>query len=319
MSTPQSFFQLCLYLLSAFFSEIFRQFTALLLVAFPPRYAARVAPVHSLFTDILLLYCSRLAAISHPLKLLWRERAVVLPRCPPRVYDLRRALCPQLHFSADAAASEMTRARAIRVMARDTLLLAIDDCTADFFEGLHTQRCWGLFPRNRLLSLRKLQRLSKRRHAGGCLEDWLVRAGTGASAPPQLVRYIRWRHGGTRYELLTNVLAPARLAAAEALALYPDRWRIERMYFYLKEVLNLNRIYAANPNAVAMQVYAAEIVYNALRVAQGSCGRRRDRARRDLAGEVLPQDGRCLPDLRRRPTLRAARPAPESPAPPADD
>ena len=41
------------------------------------------------------------------------------------------------------------------------------------------------------------------------------------------------------------------------------------MYFDLKEVLNLNRIYAANPNAVAMQVYAAEIVYNALRVAQG--------------------------------------------------
>ena len=36
----------------------------------------------------------------------------------------------------------------------------------------------------------------------------------------------------------------------------------------LKEVLNLNRIYAANPNAVAMQVYAAALVYNAMRVAQ---------------------------------------------------
>ena len=33
-------------------------------------------------------------------------------------------------------------------------------------------------------------------------------------------------------------------------------------------MLNLNRLYAANPNAVAMQVYAAAIVYNALRVAQ---------------------------------------------------
>jgi hypothetical protein len=126
-----------------------------------------------------------------------------------------------------------------------------------------------LFRRHRQLSLHRLQRLSKRQHGGGCLEDWLVRAGSGVSAPPQLVRYIRWRAGGTRYELLTNVLAPARLAAAEALALYPYRWRIERMYYDLKEVLNLNRIYAANPNAVAMQVYAAGIVYNALRVAQG--------------------------------------------------
>jgi hypothetical protein len=31
------------------------------------------------------------------------------------------------------------------------------------------------------------------------------------------------------------------VGAAEALALYPYRWRIERMYFDLKEVLNLNR------------------------------------------------------------------------------
>ena len=47
------------------------------------------------------------------------------------------------------------------------------------------------------------------------------------------------------------------------------RWRIERLFFDLKEVLNLHRVYTANPNAVAMQVYAAGIVYNALRVAQG--------------------------------------------------
>ena len=42
----------------------------------------------------------------------------------------------------------------------------------------------------------------------------------------------------------------------------------ERLFFDLKEVLNLNRVYTANPNAVAMQVYAAGCVYNALRVAQ---------------------------------------------------
>jgi hypothetical protein len=68
--------------------------------------------------------------------------------------------------------------------------------------------------------------------------------------------------------LLTNVLVPARLRAEEALDLYPYRWGIERMFYDLKEVLNLNRLYAANPNAVAMQVYAAALVYNALRVAQ---------------------------------------------------
>ena len=64
------------------------------------------------------------------------------------------------------------------------------------------------------------------------------------------------------------VLAPTRLAADEALALYPFRWSVERMYTDLKTVLNLNRVYAANPNAVAIQVYAAGLVYNAMRVAQ---------------------------------------------------
>jgi hypothetical protein len=65
-----------------------------------------------------------------------------------------------------------------------------------------------------------------------------------------------------------DVLAPGRLTAEQALDLYSYRWSVEPMFFDLKEVLNLNRLYAANPNAVATQVYAAAIVYNALRVAQ---------------------------------------------------
>jgi hypothetical protein len=70
------------------------------------------------------------------------------------------------------------------------------------------------------------------------------------------------------HALLTSVLDPRRLAAVDALALYPRRWSIERLFFDLKEVLNLNRVYAGNPNAIAMQVYAAGCVYNAMRVAQ---------------------------------------------------
>jgi Transposase DDE domain len=271
VATPEAFFQRCRDLRPAFFAEVFRRFTASLAADVPARYAAPVAAVQARFAAIVLLDGSRLAAIARRLKLLWDERAVILPGCLLGVYDLGRGLCRALYFSADAAASEMTRAKAaLAELAPDTLILG-DRLygTADFFATLHARNCWGLVRRNRLLSLHKLQRLSRRRHAGGCLEDWLVRAGAGATAPVQTLRYIRWRHGRTRHELLTNVLSPARLVAAEALALYPYRWRIERMYFDLKEVLNLNRIYAANPNAVAMQVYAAALVYNAMRVVQG--------------------------------------------------
>jgi len=295
-ASPEAFFQRCRDVRPAFFAEVFQRFTTRLVTAVPPRYAAEVAPVRARFTAIVILDGSRLAVIAHRLKLLWNERAVVLPGCLLGVYDLGRGLCRQLTFCADAAASEMTRAKAaVAALDRDTLVLG-DRLygTADFFATLGHQHCWGVVRRNRQLSLHKLQRLRQRRIHGGRLEDWLVRAGTGASAPRQLLRYIRWRRGGTRYEVLTNVLAPARLSAAEALDLYPYRWSVERMFFDLKEVLNLNRLYAANPNAVAMQVYAAAIVYNALRVAQSDGAaqvgwRRSSSRRRSSSPKLLPR------------------------------
>lgn len=267
---PEAFFQRCRDLRPAFFTEVFRRFTARLVAAVPPRYAADLGPVHNRFAAIVVIDGSRLAAIAHRLKLLWDERAVVLPGCLLGLYDLGRGVCRSVQFCADAAASEMLRAKAaLADVPRDTLGLGDRlDATADFFATLHTHQCWGVVRRNRQLGLRKLQRLRRRRIHGGLLEDWLVRGGSGVSAPAQTLRYIRWRRGGTRYEVLTNVLTPARLTAEEALDLYPYRWSVERMFFDLKEVLNLNRLYAANPNAVAMQVYAAAIVYNAMRVAQ---------------------------------------------------
>ena len=277
-ATPEAFFQRCRDLRPAFFVEVFERFTARVLPAVPPRYAAEMAAVQARFSAVVVFDGSRLAAIARRLKLLWGERAVVLPGCLLGVYDLGRGLCRALVFDPDAAASEFTRAvAALDRLARDTLVLGDRlYCAAAFFEALHAHRCWGVVRRNKQLGLRKLQRLRRCRVQGGRLEDWLVRAGSGVSAPAQTLRYIRWRRGGTRYEVLTNVLTPARLSAEEALDLYPYRWGIERMFFDLKEVLNLNRVYAANPNAVAMQVYAAAIVYNGMRVAQSEAAAQLD-------------------------------------------
>jgi len=268
-ASPEAFFQRCRNLRPAFFAEVFQRFTDRLVARVPPRYAAEMAPVRERFAAIVIFDGSGLTAIAHRLKLLWNERAVVLPGCMLAVYDVGQGLCRHLSFSAHAAANELPRATAaLATLPRDTLVLG-DRLygTAAFFAALTAHQCWGVIRRNRVLHLRKLERLRKRRLQGGLLEDWRVSAGSGQLVPAQTVRYIRWRRGGTRYELLTNV-PPTRLSAEEALDLYPYRWRVERMFFDLKEVLNLNRLYAANPNAVAMQVYAAAIVYNALRVAQ---------------------------------------------------
>ncbi len=111
--------------------------------------------------------------------------------------------------------------------------------------------------------------LSSREVDGGVVEDQLGTLGTGRRVPGQAVRCITLkRPGEPAIALLTNVLDPATLTAEEALDLYRRRWRVERLFYDLKEVLNLHCFYAANTNAT-MQIYAAAIVHVALRTAQG--------------------------------------------------
>jgi hypothetical protein len=121
-ATPEAFFQRCRDLRPAFFAEVFRRFTARLVDAVPPRYAAEVDPIGRRFAAVVILDGSRLAAIAHRLKLLWNDRAVILPGCLLGVYDLGRGLCRGLVFHPDAAASELTRAlMGVTALAPDTL------------------------------------------------------------------------------------------------------------------------------------------------------------------------------------------------------
>lgn len=276
-ATDEAFFERCRDLSWKFFREVFSRFNEGLVGLAKPRFCAPMAGLQERFTDVVLIDGSRVAAIAHKLKILWDVRAVVLPGCLLVVYDLFRGIPRILEFSVDAAAGELTRAKeALARIKRDTLIVG-DRLYAmgAFFEELSQKSLWGLFRRNRRMGLHRLGRkpARKKRWKGGILTEWLVEAGSGASAPVQKLRLIRWKSGGTVHELLTNVLDSDRLRAEEAMDLYPYRWRIERMFYDLKEVLNLNRVYAANPNAVGMQVYAAAMVYGAMRVAQGEVAR----------------------------------------------
>jgi hypothetical protein len=275
-ASPQAFFDRCKNLSWRFFAQVFELLVARLLKrewAPESGYCRELAGLRKRFTEVLLIDGSRLAAVAHRLKILWNVRAVVLPGCILAVYDLYRGFARLLRFSADAAESEMNRAReAIGQIPRDSLLVGDRLYAAGvFFAELQQKGLWGLFRRNRTMKLGNRRRLSKRRIPGaGRLEEWWVQASTGSGDPDgqQTLRFIRMKRGHKVYELLTNVLDSDRLTAEEAMRVYPFRWSIERMFFHLKEVLNLNRFYPGNPNAIAMQLYAAAIVYAALRVAQ---------------------------------------------------
>jgi len=270
-TSKQGFFERCKDLRWEFFANLYAAFRDRLVKKAPPVFCAEITPLLKEFPNIWAIDGSRLDAVAHRLKILWDERSAILPGCLEVCYDLVRGIPRVFRFHPDAAAAEMGRAReALEEVPAGTLLLGDRlYASVEYFGRLTKKGIYGLFRRNRSVHLRKLKRLSRIRIAGGILEDWLVEAGTGQTAVPQRLRWIRFRCGRVRLDSLTNVLEPQRLPADLAWALYPFRWSIERMFYDLKEVLNLHCFYASNPNAVAMQVYAAAMVYTALRVAQG--------------------------------------------------
>lgn len=271
----EAFFQRCRDLSSVFFTGLFHDFVSLALPKASKQYARDLAYLEKKFRDVLIIDGSRLDKIAHKLKILWREKAVVLPGCLLAVYDLFRGVARQIIFTADAASSEFKRAEmAIENVEEESLLLGDRlYCSIELFRQLNERKLFGLFRRNKSILLKKVRKLASRRLAdGGVVEDWLVEVG-GASNPLQL-RLIRLRNQGKTYEALTNVLDPKRLSANDAVALYPRRWAVERLFYDLKIVLKLERFYAANPNAVAMQVYAAAIVHTAFRIAQGNIAKK---------------------------------------------
>ena len=269
-ATPEAFFQKCRDFKWTFFSKLYMAFLGCVVEQAPKTYAAELGSVWDRFPEIWLLDGSKLDAIGHRLKILWEENGVFLPGCLSAVYDLGRGITRALIFSPDAAEHEMKRTQeALAQVPAGTLMMG-DRAYAlpAFIRQLNERGAFGLFRKNKLVKLKTIKVLSHQEGSRTFLEDTLVEAGSGQTGPKMTLRLIRFRSKGFRRDLITSVLDPKKLSALEALQLYPFRWKIERLFFDLKEVLNLHRFYAANPNAVAMQVYAAAIVHTAFRVAQ---------------------------------------------------
>jgi hypothetical protein len=274
-ASPQAFFSRCKDLRWEFFRDVYEAFVAKVLQAEPPAYARDLAPLEARFSGIWVVDGSMLDAVAHRLKVTWKVRPTLMPGGLVAVYDVLRGIARRVVFQPDAASSEVPRAvEALEGAPSGTLVLADAlFCTTKFFDGLSAQGLFGVVRRNKSLQLRRISRLFERRDPEGVITDDLVEAGCGQHVPRQTLRLIKLKRGNTARTVLTNVLDPAQLSAEEALGLYRRRWGVERLFYDLKEVLNLHRFYAANTNAVAMQVYATALVHVAMRVAQARIAR----------------------------------------------
>lgn len=287
--SDQGFFERCQNLSSDFFGSLFTEFSDVVACQEPASFAGEQSSLVRRFGRVFVLDGSTLDQVARRLKILWKDRRVPLPGSIVALYDLARGFPTRLDFDRVPTGKEPLGAR--RVLADVPMgSLTVADALyglPHFFQTLSKHKAFGLARRNRRAGMLKVRRLSSRSTAGGRLEDWLIDLGTSWRTETQRLRCIRWTKGGKSLELLTNVLDPERLSPQEALDLYRARWSIERMFYDLKEVLNLHRFYAANVNAVAMQVYAAATVYTALRAAQGRIARDHDLAPERLSTQKL--------------------------------
>lgn len=271
-ASEQAFFQRCADLKPEFFRRVFEALRARLEAAEPARYATRWQAVAERFGGrIWAVDATSLDPVARRLKVLQRDRRVPIPGTVIAFQDLRRGTVARMRYERELQGQEGPCAReALAEVPPDTLVLGDRLYGMPVFLEAAKQRGVNvLVRRNRVVAFAAERRLSSAEVDGARLTDERGFYGLSPITPTIPVRLIRWKQGRRSLEVITDVLEPERLSAEEAIALYRERWGVERLFFELKEVLNLHRVYAANANAVAMQVYAAGIVHVALKTAQG--------------------------------------------------
>jgi hypothetical protein len=270
-ASPQAFFARSLSLRWDFFRQVFEGFLARATAGLRPRFCAGLGRLKRRFPALVAIDGSGLDAVARRLRILWDDRAVPLPGVLLALYDIGRGVLIRLQFEPSIREAEFNRAvGAIQGVRRGSLLVG-DRLygVPKFFAALSALDLFGVARRFSPVRLAEKCRRARVRVPAGVIEDFDTLAGTPQGAPQRL-RLIRLRKGKrVVLELFTNVLDRTRLSAQEAVDLYRSRWTVERLFYDLKEVLSLRRFYAANTNAVGMQVFSAAIVHTAMRVAQG--------------------------------------------------
>lgn len=269
-ATSESFFSKAKNFKWGFFFELYKRLMPRLIKEAAPVYASQIEGLRKHFCEVWVMDGSQLDEVARKLKILRNVKGAVLPGRLFAFYDLFRGVCRHLQFDPDAARNENLLATESLQMIPEGALLVGDRLfgVIKHFKTLKERKSWGVFRRNATVNVKVLEVLSRKQGGGrSYLEDSLVEVGAGQDK--ETLRLIRYGDGKRTLEVVTNVLDVAKLPPETIVELYGLRWGIERMFYDLKIVLNLNRFYAGNPNAIAAQVYTGTMVYNVFRIMQG--------------------------------------------------
>jgi hypothetical protein len=293
-TSPSSFFERSQNLDFGFFRSLFQRFTKAIAPQAPAVFETPLRAELQHYPEVWIVDGTALARVAHRLKATRDVEQILVPGSLLVCYDLFRGVPRVVEFSEELLGGEGARLTSLLPKVPAGTLLVGDRgySSPTLFKEMSEKGVSGLLRLSKNITLEVEQELGRYEDEGCLVTDRIVIAGRGGKRSSRVrLRVIeKTLKDGEVLRLATNELDPARLPVSAALALYRRRWSIERLFFDLKEVLNLNRFYAANTNAVAMQVYASAIVYTALRTAQARIAQTHGLAPEDLSiGKLSPR------------------------------
>jgi hypothetical protein len=279
-STTSSFFERAQGMRRQFFEELFRRFVESVLPEAEPDFEKALAEELPQFEELWAVDGTSLDRVARRLKAVRDVRAVVIPGSVLAMLDLRRGVLRRVVFREKLLTDEVSCLQEELGGIPEGTLLVMDRgfCSMKLLVELDARGLFAAVRFQKSVRAEEIEVLSRFEDDGVEVVDRLVVLGSGSGGRPRVkARLIEkpLKDGGL-LRLVVTVLDPAKLPARAALSLYRRRWAVERMFQEIKQVLNLRRFYAANTNAVAMQVYACAIVHVALRVAQARIAREQE-------------------------------------------
>ena len=277
-SSSSSFFERAQGMRWEFFAELFERFGRSVLPEAAQDFECVLRRELPDFPEVWVVDGSGLDRVAHRLKVTRGDKRVLIPGSVLAFYDLYRGVMRGLIFRETIVAGEVATLRASLDTVPAGTLLVMDRAFSSMrlLAEAATRDLHCVVRLKSNVVAKDPELLAEVRDEDGVTAtDALVTLGTGSrNAPRVRVRLVeKLLRDGSMLRLASTVLDTQKLPAVKLLALYRRRWKVERLFYDLKRVLNLHRIYAANTNAVAMQVYACAIVHTALRVTQARIAR----------------------------------------------
>lgn len=289
-ASPESFFMKIQSVRPVFFQNIFHAYTNSIRGELRPHFQKELGIEEQLFPNIYAVDGSRLEKVGRLLKVARKTTKAIIPGSLEAVYDLRRGHLHELHFDPDGCVSELSMFEKVLPQIPAKSLLVNDRYYAKpvIWTELEAREIAMVSRHNKTVKKKKVEVLATVRTSKVSIDDWMVEmGGSQYGTKPVLLRWVHIWGADFDMVLVTNVLDPKLLTPTQLMALYRQRWSVERMYLAMKDVLELNHLYNCSPAAVGQQVYATAILYNTLRLSQAKIAEKSGLAPEELSVDKL--------------------------------